>query len=84
VPESRGRKKQVYTPPPTAPERVKYGSRAWWAPLMVGFFVFGLLWIVLYYIAGADLPVMKQLGWLNVLVGFGFIGVGFGMSTRWR
>jgi len=84
VPESRGRKKQVYTPPPTAPERERYGSRAWWAPLMVGFFVFGLLWIVLYYIAGADLPVMKQLGWLNVLVGFGFIGVGFGMSTRWR
>jgi hypothetical protein len=50
---------------------------------MVGFFVLGLLWIVVYYIAGADLPVMSTLSWWNVVVGFGFIGVGFAMSTRW-
>lgn len=78
------RKKKGYTPPTTTPQPVKYGSAAWWAPVMGVFFILGLLWIVVYYIAGADLPVMKQLGWLNVLVGFGLIGVGFGMSTRWR
>jgi hypothetical protein len=84
VPESRTRKKKGYTPPTEAPTPVKYGNAAWWAPVMVGFFLVGLLWIVVYYIAGADLPVMKQLGWFNVLVGFGLIGIGFGMSTRWR
>jgi len=84
VPESRVRRKKNFTPPSTAPAPVKFGSASWWAPVMVGFFVLGLLWIVVFYISGADLPVMKQLGWLNVLVGFGFIGVGFGMSTRWR
>jgi hypothetical protein len=51
---------------------------------MVAFFVLGLAWIVIYYIAGADLTPFKQLGWWNVIVGFGLIGVGFGMSTRWR
>ena len=63
---------------------MKERNAAWWAPVMVAFFVVGLLWIVVYYIAGADLPLMKSLGWLNVLVGFGLIGVGFGMSMRWR
>ena len=84
MPESRSRKKKGFTAPSTAPTPVKYGSAAWWAPVMGAFFVLGLLWIVVYYIAGADLPLMKQLGWFNVLVGFGLIGVGFGMSTRWR
>jgi len=84
VPESRVRRKKSFTPPSTAPEPGKYGSSAWWAPVMIGFFVLGLLWIVVYYIAGADLPVMKTLGWVNIIVGFGLIGVGFGMSTRWR
>jgi len=51
---------------------------------MLGLFILGLLWIVVYYIAGADLPVMKDIGWFNVLIGFGLIFAGFGMATRWR
>jgi hypothetical protein len=51
---------------------------------MIAFFVVGLLWIVVYYISGNDLPVMRTLGWWNIVVGFGLIGVGFGMSMRWR
>ncbi|CAB4952816.1 unannotated protein [freshwater metagenome] len=84
MPESPVRRKKSFTPPPTAPKAAVFGSASWWAPAMVAFFVLGLLWIVVYYIAGADLPVMKTLGWWNVVVGFGLIGVGFGMSTRWR
>ncbi len=84
MPESRVRRKKVFTPPTSAPKPVKYGSASWWAPTMVAFFVLGLLWIVVYYIAGTTMPVMKSLGWVNVLIGFGLIGVGFGMSTRWR
>jgi hypothetical protein len=83
VPESRVRRKKNFTPPSTAPAPVKYGSASWWAPVMVGFFVLGLAWIVVYYIA-PDLQPWKFLSWTNVLVGFGFIGIGFGMSTRWR
>ncbi len=83
MPESRVRKKKAYTPESTAPKPVKFGNAAWWAPTMVGFFILGLLWIVVYYIA-PDAPVIRTLGWWNVIVGFAFIGVGFGMSTRWR
>jgi len=51
---------------------------------MVTLFVIGLLWIVVYYIAGATVPGMKTLGWWNIVVGFGFIGGGFMLSTKWR
>lgn len=86
MPESRLRRKKPFTPPatPSSQNPVKFGSPSWWAPVMITFFVLGLLWIVVYYIAGADLPGMKTLGWWNIVVGFGLIGVGFGMSTRWR
>lgn len=86
MPESRIRRKKPFTPPTTPAKQnpVKIGSPSWWAPVMIGFFVVGLFWIVVYYIAGTDLPVMKTLGWWNIVVGFGLIGVGFGMSTRWR
>jgi hypothetical protein len=83
VPESRVRKTKNFTPPSTAPRPVKFGSASWWAPVMVGFFVLGLLWIVVYYIA-PDLPPWRYFTWANVLIGFAFIGVGFGMSTRWK
>ena len=84
MPESRGRRKAEYTPPTETPKSVKIGNPSWWVPVMLAFFVLGLLWIVVYYIAGATLPVMKDIGWWNVIIGFGLIFVGFGMSTRWR
>lgn len=77
------RRKQPYTPPPSR-DPMKIGSPAWLAPVMVGFFVVGLLWIVVWYIAGTDVPGMRSLDWLNVVIGFGLIGVGFVLSTRWR
>jgi len=52
---------------------------------MVAMFILGLLWIVVFYLAGPKVPVMKELNNIqNILVGFGFIGVGFGFATRWK
>lgn len=87
MPESRRRKKQNYTPPANAsgtPKPVRIGSPRWLAPTMLTMFVVGLLWIVAWYIAGTTIPVMRDLGWVNLLVGFGFIGVGFALATRWE
>ncbi len=85
MPESRGRKKAVYTPPPSKKDPVKLGPSRWVGPLMVAMFVIGLVWIVVFYVAGQDVPLMKDLGNLwNVLIGFAFIGVGFVLATRWR
>jgi len=63
---------------------MKIGSPAWLAPVMVALFVLGLLWIVVWYIAGSEVPGMKSLTWWNVVIGFGLIGGGFVLSTRWR
>ncbi len=91
VPESKGRKKDVYTPPPSKGERkvAKIGSPSWLAPVMVACFVIGLAYIVVFYIAGADIPIMNSIGgsWnalVNVAIGFGFIAVGFFLATKWQ
>jgi hypothetical protein len=88
VPESKGRKKAVYTPPTTTKgERkvARIGSPSWLAPTMVALFVIGLTYIVIFYIAGSSIPVMKDLSPLvNVAIGFAFIAGGFGLATRWR
>lgn len=87
MPESKGRKKADYTPPPTKGERkvARLGSPSWLAPTMVAMFVIGLAYIVIFYIAGAQIPIMKYLSPLiNVGIGFAFIAVGFGLATRWR
>lgn len=87
MPESRSRKKDVYTPPPSRGERkvARLGSPRWVPVLMSALFIIGLLWIVVFYIAGSDIPVMKNISaFVNVLIGFVFIGAGFIVSTRWR
>ncbi len=87
MPESKGRKKDDYVPPPEKSDRtpVKIGSAPWVAPTMVTLFVIGLLYIVVFYIAGADIPIMRDLNPLvNVIIGFAFITGGFIVSTRWR
>ena len=88
MPESKGRKKDVYTPPPPGKRERKVarlGSPGWLAPTMVALFVIGLTYIVVYYIAGSQIPVMKDLSPLvNVGIGFVFIAGGFGLATRWH
>lgn len=91
VPESKGRKRDDYVPPADKSDRkpVKIGSSPWVAPTMVALFVIGLLWIVVFYIAGPDVPIMNTIGGaynalVNVLIGFAFITAGFIVSTKWR
>ena len=53
---------------------------------MLGSFLLGLLWIVVFYMIGQDLvvPVMKNLGQYNLVVGIGFMAVGFVYATKWE
>ncbi len=85
MPESRKRKRAAYTPPPTpGAARKKKPSPVWLAPLMLAMFGIGVLWLVVFYLTQGDMPLVSSLGNGNLLVGFGFIIVGFGMSTQWR
>jgi uncharacterized membrane protein (DUF485 family) len=84
VPKSRIRKKADFTPPPAkAATAIKLGGRSWVAPLMLAFFIVGLAWIVLFYVTQGSLPVDAFGNW-NIVVGFGFIAAGFGVSTQWK
>jgi hypothetical protein len=53
---------------------------------MLGCFLVGLLWIVtFYFVSGNDsVPVMGDLGQYNLLVGIGFMAVGFTFATKWE
>ena len=82
MPTSRVRQKAAYTPPPTRSAK-KRVSPPWVAPLMVGLFLVGIIWLILFYVSNNAIPV-EALGNWNLLVGFGFIVAGFGVSTQWR
>ena len=89
MPKSKVRKKSVYTPPPAvlqpgSASRAAAPSPRWYAPLMVGLMLTGLLWIVVYYVAGEDIPFMVDLGAWNFAIGFGAMVAGLVMSMRWR
>jgi len=58
-------------------------SPKWLAPVMVANFIIGLIWIVIFYISSTNYPVPGIGAW-NMLIGFGFVGVGFSLSTRWH
>jgi hypothetical protein len=55
---------------------------------MLGCFGIGLLWIITYYFvaqsADTHIPVMDQLDQSNLLVGVGFMAVGFTFATKWE
>lgn len=82
MPESKGRDKRVYTPPPK-PAAPKLGNPPWFVPVMVGLMVVGLLWVVVFYITSERYPI-APLGRWNLGIGFALMLGGFGMTTRWR
>ena len=90
MPKSKVRRKSVYTPPegvlqPRASQaRALQPSPRWYAPLMVTLMLLGLLWIVVYYVAGDQIPFMASLSAWNFAIGFGAMVLGLVMSMRWR
>ncbi len=53
---------------------------------MLGCFLMGLAWIVVYYITGQDMdvPLLTDLAQYNLVVGIGFMAVGFVYATHWE
>ncbi|MDP9466205.1 MAG: cell division protein CrgA [Actinomycetota bacterium] len=93
MPESKKRKRPERTSRPSRsgagaqPVKKKGPSPRWLAPLMLALFGIGVLWLVVFYITQArmgGLPGVSEIGNWNLLVGFGFIIAGFGLSTQWR
>ena len=85
MPESRRRKKSASsrpTQPAAAQENMPSGR---WVPITGStLLILGLLWIVVFYIAGADVPGMNAIGNWNLMIGMGLIVAGFIVFTKWK
>ena len=80
---SRNKKKTDKVKAEKTPKKPRTSSRVWVAPLMLTCWLLGLAWLVVFYVAGQDIPVMDDLGNWNLLIGMGLIAVGFVVSTQW-
>jgi hypothetical protein len=88
MPKSKIRKKSVYTPPAEAlgPAKVRVAgpSHPFYVAVMLGTAVLGLLWLVVNYLAVDKIPLLRDLGNWNFLIGFTLMVIGLLMTMRWR
>lgn len=59
-------------------------DRSWVPWVFVPLLVIGVLWLVVYYIAGTEIPFMVLLGDWNILVGMGCMAAAFAVATLWK
>lgn len=88
MPKSKVRKKAVYTAPADrrTPVKVKAAgpSHPIYVIVMLTVLVLGLAWLVVNYIAGEKVPVMRDLDNWNFAIGFALMIGGLLMTMRWR
>lgn len=58
-------------------------NAVWFKPVMFGFMLVGLAWIIVFYVSQGSYPI-ASIGTWNIVVGFGIMFVGFLMTMRWR
>ena len=85
MPESRRRKKSSPRSQPSSPDVGADAPSGRWVPITgSALLILGLLWIVVYYVAGSSIGLISSLGNWNLLVGMGLIVAGFLVFTRWK
>jgi hypothetical protein len=89
VPKSKVRQKKIYTPPAELgrPAAVRAAARrpspVWVPALAVGLIVFGIGWLVTYYLSSGEYPVMSWTYW-NLAIGFAPMVAALLVLSRWR
>lgn len=70
----------------TTGQRVKVAgpSSTFYIVVMLGLMLLGLAWLVVNYLAGSNIPGMRELGNWNFAIGFALIIAGLLMTMRWR
>jgi len=84
VPESKGRAKPSYTPPPQHSSKKNLTNPPWFVPVMLGLMLLGLLWVVAFYVSDNGSFPIPNIRYWNLVIGFGLMISGFLMTTRWR
>lgn len=60
------------------------GTRDWVPWVFIPLGLLGVLWLLLFYIAGNQVPVMRELQNWNYLIGIGLIASSFVVATFWK
>ena len=90
MPESRGRKsaadkQKLKSQRESKPKKVKSpSSRRWVPPTFITVGLLGVAWLITYYVAGTEIPIMRDLGNWNILIGMGGMAAAFGIATLWK
>lgn len=91
MPESRVRKsaddkkKAKKAAVEAKPKKVKApSSRRWVPPTFITVGLLGVAWLIVFYIAGTQIPFMTALGNWNILIGMGGMAAAFGIATLWK
>lgn len=87
MPKSQIRKKKVYTAPsdvlPSSTTSDKRPSPVWLPVTAVALIVFGIGWLVVYYLSDTRFPVMSW-GYWNLAVGFGAMVASLALLSKWK
>ena len=59
-------------------------DRSWVPKVFVPLFLLGVLWLIVYYIAGNQIPGISDLGDWNILIALGLIIACFSLMTLWK
>ena len=90
MPESRARKsaaqkQKLKSQRASKPKKVKApSSRRWVPPTFITVGLLGVAWLIVFYVAGPSVPVMRDLGNWNILIGMGGMAAAFGLATLWK
>ncbi len=93
MPKSKVRKKNDFTINPVSrtPVKVKAGpSSTWFVVLFVGLMLIGLVWLIVFQLAGSGPDVPSFLQWMsdlnvwNYAIAFAFMITGLLLTMRWR
>lgn len=82
VRKSAAKKKRVAA---TKPKKVSSpASRRWVPPTFITVGLIGVAWLIVYYVAGQDIPFMAALEDWNILIGMGGMAAAFAIATLWK
>ena len=93
MPKSKVRKKNDFTINPVSrtPVKVKAGpSSVWFVVLFISLMLIGLVWLIVFQLAGSGPDVPSFLQWMsdlnvwNYAIAFAFMITGLLLTMRWR
>ena len=88
MPKSKVRKKNDFTINPVSrtPVKVKAGpSSVWFVVFFCGLMLIGLVWLLVFQLAGAEIPFMNSIEpYWNYAIAFAFMITGLLLTMRWR